>query len=308
MTDRVLDQCTSQMLGSLGTDMTAEEIECGECLCEWMMMTRDGRGWERRNDWPCSWSMHQPDVGLPRHRSHSRRDWVWWVSVWVDAMMTRDRRGWETRNDWPCSWSMHQPDVGLPRHRSDFQERSSVVSVCVSGCDGDKGSERMRDKEWLTVFLINAPARCWAPSAPIWLPERSSVVSVCVSGCDDDKGSERMRDKEWLTVFLINAPARCWAPSSPISFPERYSVVSVCVSGCDEGEGGGRRRVKWQCDEHLWLARGSRIGHVRVQSLSRKRTIRWLLSLHDNFCRKTRTDMSPAWVIKTLFFLSSQDQ
>jgi hypothetical protein len=59
-----------------------------------------------------------------------------------------------------------------------FQERSSVVSVCVkkSRCEYEIDEERMR----VTVLFRDASARCSTPTSAILFEERFSVVSVCV--------------------------------------------------------------------------------------------------------------------------------
>ncbi len=109
-----------------------------------------------------------------------------------------------------------------------FQERSSVVSVCVKKCRWV--NERDEERTRVTMLFLNASTRCCAPRSPIWFSPRSSVVSVCVKKCR--WGYERDEERMRVTVLLRNASARCCAPRAPIWLCWRRSVVSVCVKKC----------------------------------------------------------------------------
>ncbi len=64
----------------------------------------------------------------------------------------------------PCFLVTHQRNVVLLRHRFDcFEDRVSLMSVENNEDEYEENEKKMK----ITVFSLNASAKCFAPNVPI---------------------------------------------------------------------------------------------------------------------------------------------
>jgi hypothetical protein len=122
-------------------------------------------------------------VDLCRYRSHYRRGWVRWVSMWNNKNERSDGnlRG-VTLFCWRTVAKYCPPSSPIRLWLS-----LSVVSVYVKRKEWEIGWKG-RD---VTLFCWRAVARCCAPCGPIWLLPRLSVVSVYVKQKEWEIGCKR---------------------------------------------------------------------------------------------------------------------
>ncbi len=114
------------MLSTFSSNLISEEVECGECLCEiWKIKMRR---LARVVCSPCSLLVLHPSAEHLQLQFDSKRGRVWWVSVW--NMKDKDETIGESSMFTLFSFSASLK-CWAPLAPIWFQERSSVVSVCV---------------------------------------------------------------------------------------------------------------------------------------------------------------------------------
>ena len=210
--------------------------------CRWVYVLSR---WRERERWGllCCFVMHQPDVVLLYLRFDSRRDLVWWVSVWKSAdgyTYCLDEERERERMRITVLFRNASARCCAPLSPIWLSRRFSVMNVCVKKCRWVYVLSRWREREreWglRCCFVMHQPDvvllylrfDCWRDVVwwvSVW--KSADGYTYCL-----DEERERERERMRITVLFRNASARCCAPLSPIWFLERSSVVSVCVKKC----------------------------------------------------------------------------